>query len=459
MNEISEISVFVKQYCSPKREELTLVEREYSFLQTLLEGESFQSGSYTRFTATTPLNDLDVIWVISKQQAFNKRISGADLDIRNLLQDLAIKLESEYLKNKRNVTISAQTHSVVIKFLDDNTNFTIDVVPAMALDEFNEFGDRFYEIPEVGFVGKNKRANFYNSLSANHGHMKWVKTDPKGYKRAAQLTNDSSPTFRRSTKLLKKWKCSWKVKMTDQFKLKSFHIEMIIHQFIQRNPSMGLLDIMKLTLQNMSDYLKKPQFQDRAQKQGEPIRYIDQYVSELTTQDRAAILSASRSGLVLLNKFRDGDSNDDIVELLHRFLACEEDITAMGFKFPAHGPLRDTKKFKIDGFVRKLDGFPHGWLSESVSLQKGLSKGKKSRKIDFKAVKKPDGKFVIFWKVRNIGREALTANSLRGEITRNQTKQTPESTAYKGDHFVEAYLINEDMNEIVLYDRLKISII
>ena len=56
--------------------------------------------------------------------------------------------------------------------------------------------------------------------------MKWIKTDPKGYREAAKQTNEKSLAFRLSTKLLKKWKRAWKSKKyfgTTEFKLKSFH--------------------------------------------------------------------------------------------------------------------------------------------------------------------------------------------------------------------------------------------
>jgi len=42
--------------------------------------------------------------------------------------------------------------------------------------------------------------------------MKWIKTDPKGYKEAAKQTNEKSLASRLSTKLLKKWKRAWKNK-------------------------------------------------------------------------------------------------------------------------------------------------------------------------------------------------------------------------------------------------------
>ena len=52
-------------------------------------------------------------------------------------------------------------------------------------------------------------------------------------------------------------------------------------------------------------------------------------------------------------------------------------------------------------------------------------------------------KSISIWKVQNdkTSKDVLNNDSIRGEITDNQTKNNPESTEFKGNHFVECYAI------------------
>ena len=53
------ISNFVRENCSPVRHERKFAQDEFYFLNKILIGSIFQSGSYARFTSISPLNDLD----------------------------------------------------------------------------------------------------------------------------------------------------------------------------------------------------------------------------------------------------------------------------------------------------------------------------------------------------------------------------------------------------------------
>jgi hypothetical protein len=53
-----------------------------------------------------------------------------------------------------------------------------------------------------------------------------------------------------------------------------------------------------------------------------------------------------------------------------------------------------------------------------------------------------EGRFDVYWKVRNSGFEAEKQQSLRGEITRDAgQRRKKESTLYAGNHYVECYVI------------------
>ena len=52
--------------------------------------------------------------------------------------------------------------------------------------------------------------------------------------------------------------------------------------------------------------------------------------------------------------------------------------------------------------------------------------------------------FDVYWKVRNFGREAMLKNQLRGQITSDDgSRTTVEGTSYRGDHFVDCYVVKD----------------
>jgi hypothetical protein len=451
---------FIKNNCSSTIEEREKAQYEYNFLENVLVGSIFQSGSYARFTSITPLNDLDVIWVISEE--VKKRIYASELKIENILGDLAQKIKYEYKSKNRKINVNVQSHSVTIEFTDRNNGFSIDIVPAYELNELNEYGDSLYKIPEIGLISKKKRQKFYENIK-DSSLLNWIKSDPKGYIELAKKTNEKSPIFRLSTKLLKKWKRTWTKKnnfKNIEFKLKSFHIEIMIQKIIEFNSNYDVVEVLKTLLSNMNYYLSKPHHVDRAQDEDTNLRYIDQYVNELSLEEKGMILIAANSGLQIINKIRRITCNDEsrIIELLNRLISGEEFIESYGFKI-TDNTIKNKDIFKIDGYVREKTGFPHGWLTESIPLSKGITKGINERCIDFDIRRTPTEDGMQYWKVRNTGKEALEAECLRGEININTTLGTPEKTAYKGIHYVICYLVNSEDKTVYAIDKVAVKII
>ncbi|MCL2221249.1 MAG: nucleotidyltransferase [Oscillospiraceae bacterium] len=62
----------------------------------------------------------------------------------------------------------------------------------------------------------------------------------------------------------------------------------------------------------------------------------------------------------------------------------------------------------------------------------------------------------IYWKVRNVGYEAIKRGMVRGEIRRTQKKEQRESADFHGPHFVECYLVKN--GECVAMDRIDVPI-
>jgi len=153
---------YTKEKITPQKDEWSFVSDKYEELLSLLENKNcFQSGSCARFTSIKPINDLDVVWIISDE--IKKAINSDTLDLQNVLEDLAKKIEEEYKKIGVKTIIKPQTHSVGIYFSDNESEFSIDIVPAKNTGQKNEFGDYILEVPEILFYSKKNRTKIYKS--------------------------------------------------------------------------------------------------------------------------------------------------------------------------------------------------------------------------------------------------------------------------------------------------------
>lgn len=421
----SPIALFIRDFHSPTKEEKIFVQQEYERLKKILEGNIFQSGSYARFTAITPLNDLDVIWVLSENS--KKQISSGDLNLGNILNDLAKKLEYEYKKLGINVKTEAQTRSVKIEFVNEDGDFTIDIVPARELEELNEFGSPIYEIPEI---------NSQNDVD-------WVKTDPRGYIELAKAINEDSPNFRKTTKLLKAWRQSWKNKRNFsgiEFKLKSFHLELIVQKLISENSEMNILDLAELFFGSVSSFISEKKFPDRARN-----KYVDDYIDEFVENEKKLIGLSARCALVLIEQIKKENNDKELVKLFHKLVSGEEFIEAYGYNMVVNklvSPMFYISAVKND---------------ESNDYKSGIIKLDKGDKVKFSAkflsaynyTKSKITKYL--YKVTNTGDQATKAKQLRGEINKNNTLNLEESAVFKGIHFVECFGVDDQTRNVLAY--------
>lgn len=446
----STVDSFIQEFCSPDQKLISFISDQYHLLQEFLGGKTFQSGSYGRGTAINPVNDLDVIWIIPAN--IRKSIDLAKLEIGTILQDLANELSVNYKSKNKNVKVSAQSHSVLIEFLDRDDEFSIDVVPAIELTELNNFNLAYYSIPEIGVMKRYLRKSFYKG---NKDPIEWIKTDPKGYLNEANNTDNKYQYYKDCVKILKTWKRNWKKKFNDkvEMKLKSFHLEQIAYNTLQEKQTTNSLELLLAVFKELPNYMVSPRIKDRAQGSSQT-RYIDSYVSELTNEQKDTVTFACKCALSLYEMLK-GD-NFDMLEFIRRVLSPEEMLSAYGFDFS--DAIQNRNNFVVDGQVQPKSGLLCGGLRSSPLLQKGLTKGSNSREIRFQATNKTGLSGTQYWKVRNTGEDAFKANSLRGEITKFSTLQNPEKTAYSGHHFVTCYLVDEINKKVLAYDTIEVVI-
>ena len=237
---------------SPKLYEQKLISEIYkSFSDLFGKNNCIQIGSCPRFTAITPVHDLDILYVLDTwdENSHNPTIA---------LQNLNTQISEDYENpTDYEIEVSMQTHSVTISYLNnDEEVFSVDIVPAYIFSK-NEFNEDTYKVPEV--VRKKhgiNRVEYYKKLSQEHGEMGWIASDPRGYIKVASQTDKNSingSEFRKTVKIIKAWKNNL-VDKDQNLKLKSFHLEQIITKLFQENQNLEIFEVIVLYGQRDQEY-------------------------------------------------------------------------------------------------------------------------------------------------------------------------------------------------------------
>ncbi|MFH1909591.1 MAG: hypothetical protein ABIJ72_00120 [bacterium] len=428
-----EVNTKFREYArtlSPKEIERDLVSKTYkSFCDLLGENNCLQIGSYPRFTAITPVHDLDILYILENWDEDAHNSSEA-------LENLIETLKNNY-ENPTNYTAefaSRQTHSVGVLFKDASGDeiISVDIIPSYIFST-NEFGEDTYKIPEVAKKRHGSgRNDFYQELSREHKEMGWISSDPRGYIKVASETDTrTNGEFRKTIKIIKRWKDNL-ADENENLKLKSFHIEQVVTEIFNKNQSADIFEAMFTFFFELPEVVATPnQINDRMNYD----KFIDDYLAELTSESIEQIRYARDGFLRKLEALKGSDSMESLLQIdFYKRKNSEEFLFDKRIKTFIDTNLR----FKADGFVKPLSGHSHGWLSESIPLQKGLTRGgERKRMIEFSVRTDIPSATEHRWKVKN----SDSCEQPRGEITLNQTKNHPESTEYVGDHYVECYAI------------------
>lgn len=313
------VNAYIRDHLSPTPEERELVSSEYAQLCGFVGGTCIQSGSWARFTSTTPVNDLDVIWQIPSSflsedmlRKAQRGIDPGDFDPSSVLAKLAETLDGSYKNAGRTVRIVPQSHSVGIYFGEDD-EFSIDLVPAIASGHKNAYGDDIYWVPEIAKFSKSRRVQKY----ASGNPIDWLLSDPRGYIEDARVLNDANEAFRKVAKFVRKWRRGCKSKNGGKFPLKSFHLELVVNKLFKDMPGMNTVDGIEAVFTNLPVYIDAPHFPDRA----DTSRYVDSYVATLSETEKKAIQTFSDSALSELEvMFSPTSTEDDVRNTTARLL-------------------------------------------------------------------------------------------------------------------------------------------
>lgn len=292
------IKNYVRDQISPKPAQRSYIEEKYDELQKILSGRCFQSGSYARFTAVHPVKDLDVIWVTTDHDITDHP--------RLVLEKTANFLEKQYKGLEEKPQITIQDHSITLIFEDDDNGFAIDVVPGIPQEKENDNGETIYCVPEIQKMSHHQRRTF-------SGTARWILSDPKGYISAAtRLEKATSGTFRKTAKFLKAWRQKYKEVHGDKFRLKSFHIELIVADYLSSNPSSTLLEAIVESMGKIAQAIQQPQYSDRANSD----QFVDDYIVSLTPEERNLILKLQSEGHAAVANLQSASDENSLTKLL-----------------------------------------------------------------------------------------------------------------------------------------------
>jgi len=415
----SALRAHVKAQLSPDEQDRKFVSSVYEATQKVLgEANCVQIGSYARFTSIKPLHDLDVLYILGEMPPTIPNPS-------NLLTQLQRQLSDKF-ENPTNyvVKFAKQTHSVTLSFLDDgNEVFAVDIVPAYIRGK-NEYRQDKYVVPELLAKSRSDRRKLYEGISKGEQKMTWIPTDPRGYIKVASDLNSQNDDFRRAVKFAKGWRGACKTQ-DDRFPLKSFHLEQLMTRCFRQHPTFDIFDALFEVFCDLPKALQCAQIPDRA----DPAKMIDSYVNGLGAEEKRIVLESRDYLLIALEELANSGSVSRLLTGDRRQRADSSE----SYLFDQRIPTLTEQILKIEGRVLGRVGGFRARLLDALGLIEV------DRKIEFRTQAVSFQVDHYKWKVKNDD----GSSQPRGEITDHKTRNDPEHTKFRGDHYVECYAIRD----------------
>lgn len=387
---------------------------------------SLRVGSYGRYTGIKGISDLDMLYIMP-----NSLWDTYRSDQCKLLRDTRDALQKRWPKTD----IYVDTPVVVLDF----SNFKFEIQPVF-IDYEKDDELPFFWFPDTKGV-------------------RYKKTKPKHEQ--AEMTRfrkEYGDTHRRLCKIMRAWK------NTSGLAMSGLLMDTLVYNFLNANTDYRTAGLYQFdaVVRDFFAFLQNQPKQECYEALGSkqhvyvkhPFRTKARYACSLAKAAIAEKDERKRHDIwrsVFGNAFPKGESvsvleskcfsvsyqdPEQFIEDMYPINITEEliincKITANGFQ-PAY--LRDMlSRFKRINTIRSLDFF-----------------------IEKTTVEKP---YEVFWKVRNVGDEAIQRNCLRGIIQRSNKAEDKhhETSNFSGPHYVECYIIKNDV--VVARDRIDVPII
>lgn len=381
---------------------------------------SLRVGSYGRYTGIKGISDLDMLYIMP-----NSLWETYEDKPGNLLSDVKEALRDRYPKTK----MRKDNLVVVVDFSD----FKIEVQPVF---EFLDDGEKVvsYKYPTT------KDGGAYKVTEPRHEQQAMI-----------DFKQNHGAHHRLLCKMLRAWKDNVGLPMGGLL------IDTLAYRFCTSHPEFdkcGYASFGRLTTE-FFEYLKDEPKQD--------------FYLALGSKQRVKVKSAFQSKAKQAYKECNKALEETSEETKHKHWR-----NVFGNSFPKGNTLSESRSFSdTEEFIEDTypidirhnlsinctvtrDGFPPQLLRDILNQAKKVLRVRHLEfYIEFTNVPKP---YKVKWKVLNIGAEAESRNCVRGQIiTSNKvSNKRTESAVFFGDHYVECYIIKD--NIVVARDKISVPI-
>ena len=368
-------------------------------------------GSLGRNTSIKGESDIDVIYELPNEvfERFDNYESNGQSQLLNEIRDT--------LKERYPLTeIKGDGQAVVVTF----TKYKIELVPGFKQD------DNSYKYPDT------------------HDGGSWKITKPILEIDEARNMISNTFTYRDICQMIREWKANNGVTICGLL------IDTLVKNFLYDNSEYKWesKDNYYKLLKNVFKYLSE---QDKDRKQWNAMG-SNQVIEN---KNYNFIKKSKKAYNKLLNST---DELSTLKELFgDRFPISERTASEYGYSgeeqfIEEKFPLCIMYTLRIDCEITQ-NGFRTGLLSEFIKKNFMI---KQNRKLKFMIVKNNVSKpYNIYWKVRNVGSEAIHINCIRGQIKKG-TDYLNETTNFYGPHYVECYIIKDGI--CVARDKISVNI-
>ena len=369
-------------------------------------------GSIGRETAIKGVSDLDLIFDLPNE-TFKKFDAYTSNGQSALLQEVKGILVERYPKTK----ISGDGQVIVIEF----TNYTVELVPG-----FKQSDDNF-KYPDTNNGGS------------------WRITKPLSeIAESKMMSEETDKNFKYIANMVRAWRNK------QGFKFGGLLIDTLTYNFLNKNEeykNISFDDYFEMS-KELFKYLKdlnkdqkywyalgsnqevynsaNGKFVKKAKKAYNKIKYLDCDSEEANSKLRE----------IFGNEFPKVESTNEIASIYksysERMYRNTEQFVENLFPIDIRYDLNIECKVTQDGWRPEL-------LSNLLKNHSWLSKNKK---LEFYIVDTDTkGDYDIYWKVRNVGNEAIKRDMIRGQIIKTNNTKHFERTDFRGEHFVECYIV------------------
>lgn len=385
-------------------------------------------GSVGRTTSIKGVSDLDILFelpdsVYKQYDAYESNGQSA------LLKDVRIVLKDRYPNTK----ISGDGQVVVIKF----SNYTVELVPGFKQT------DNSFKYPDT------------------HDGGKWRTTKPlEEIAESKSTSEDTDGNFKYIANMLRAWKNK------QGFKFGGLLIDTLTYNFLNSNTEYkniefdSYLDMTKELFKYLKE-LNKSQSYWYALGSNQQVyncdngKFVNKAKSvhkkiENLTEESSNINKELRK--IFGNKFPK-KSTQELREvysygIIKSHSDTEQFIEDM-FQVDIRYSLNIDCTVTQDGYRPKLLS---AMLKDSTFLQPKKSLEFFIENIDEQIT----GEYDIYWKVKNEGQVAEQRNCIRGQIKKHNTPKIKEATDFKGEHYVECYIVQDGV--CIAMDKIDVPI-